>query len=235
VTTLASWNIGDGKDARKAGGLTELLHQGAQVLALQEAGDRRRMLEHWCELHDWEPFFGDEPGAPSVPILWNPRAVNMLGAGTRPATPATKVGPLGAGPSTMKPKVWNRARFEIHDRDADLLVINGHIVPSVYLPKRRRLAAKQIEVLADMVEFRETATERDLVDVAALGDFNMRPSHELLAPLRQLGMRQRVHEPTHGRFRTIDHGWTLGCPAAADAIDMPGDHRGVVLTTKESR
>jgi endonuclease/exonuclease/phosphatase family metal-dependent hydrolase len=225
VTTIATWNVGDGKDASKADGLDRLARHGADVIGLQECGDREQMLKRWCEQNGWEMFAGSLPGAPSVPILSNPRAVKATHSGTTPATPATFVGRAGAGPSTMKPKVWNRVRFAADG--VEVVVINGHLVPSVYLPRRRKLARRQIAVLAEMVERREGK-----VPVVAVGDFNMKPGDRLTKPLRALGMRQRTHDATHGR-RTIDLIWTLGCDGRAEVVGMPSDHRAVVFNLKE--
>lgn len=222
--SVATWNMGDGDDRMKARGLDRLVHHGANIIALQEAGDRQQMLDRWCQLTGWSAYVGrGTAGAPSVPILWNPQAVRALRMGTTPATPATKVGPLGAGPSVMKPKVWNHVRF---DGPTDFVVINGHVVPSVYLPKRADLARRHIAVLADMAEHR-----LGRVDVIAVGDYNMKPGDKLTKPLRDLGMKQRTREGTHGR-RVIDHIWTLGVDGRTEVVGMPSDHRAALFSLR---
>jgi len=234
VTTVATWNVGDGLDAAKMHGLVKLVKHDADVIGLQECGDRKRLIDEFCERTGWHAWMGDgSPGAPSVPILWDPRTVKALHMDTRPATPATDTGRLGAGPNVVKPKVWNKVRFET-EAPADLLVINGHGPASIWARRRRALARTMIEVGADIVEHREIPVEKDRVDVVLVGDLNMRPGHSLTRPLRELGMTQRTHEPTHGR-RTIDHVWTLGCSGVTTVLDMPSDHRAVLLTVKESR
>lgn len=225
MTTLATWNVGDGIDAVKMHGLVKLLKHGADVIGLQECGDRQRLLEEFCDRTGWQIYTGSVPGAPSVPILWNPDAIRAVAMGTRQATPATHVGPMGAGPSLMKPKVWNRIRFATDD--GPLVVINGHVVPSVYLPKRRDLARRHIAELADMVEHHKRRGR----GIAAVGDFNMRPSDSLTKPLRDAGMKQRTKRPTHGR-RTIDHTWTLGLTGSVDVLEMPSDHNAALLTVR---
>lgn len=232
---VATWNVGDGPDATKARGLAALVKRGADVLGLQECGDRGDLLEEFCARTGWDMWPGVGPGAASVPILWNPRTVRKEVAGTMPATPPTHVGRPGAGPDTMKAKVWNRARFiSISESDrgefgTPFVFINGHIVPSVYLPPRRRLARRQVDVLAGVVRRR-----KGRVPIVAVGDFNMAPGHPLARPLRELGMTQRTRSATHGR-RLIDHTWTLGVSGVASVVDMPSDHRAVLLTLKESR
>lgn len=226
---VATWNVGDGPDRDKARGLDRLVAAGADVICLQEAGDRQAMLGIWCALTNWQMWPGDgSPGSASVPILWNPKAVRALHTDTRPATPETDAGPLGAGPDVVKAKVWNKVRFETDD-DADLLVINGHGPASVWARRRRALAREMIAVGADIVERREVPVEKDRVDVVLVGDLNMRPRHSLTKPLRDLGMKQRTKDPTHGR-RCIDHVWTLGCEGRTEVLPMPSDHRAVVLT-----
>lgn len=218
---IASWNMGNRKDPDVLAGLDKLRLRGAHIIGLQEAGDRRRVIDRFADDNGWSAYYGAAvPGAASVPILWNPKIAHQVARGTREVTPQTYVGRLGAGPSTMKAKVWNFMRFQ----DAPV-VINGHIVPSVYLPKRRRIAAAQIEALADMAERRG---ERG-VPVVGIGDFNMRPSDRLTRPLRQVGMVQRTHKATHGR-RLIDHVWTLDCRGSVDVLPMPSDHHAVLFT-----
>lgn len=224
MTRIATWNCGNRSDDQVLGGLHRLAGK-CDVMGLQECGDRAKVLNRFCEATGWQCWLGDRPGAPSVPILWNPKVVRALVTGTTPATTATFVGPRGAGPSRMKAKVWNRVRFAA-DKER-LVVINGHIVPSVYLLARRRLAARQITVLAGMV-----AKRRGRVPVIAVGDFNMKPSDRLTKPLRRLGMKQRTHRPTHGR-RCIDHVWTLGVEGRVEVVEMPSDHRAVLFEIKE--
>ncbi len=224
---VATWNVGDGHDAVKQQGLARLVKNGADVICLQECGDRQKMLDAFCDRTGWSIYYGSKHGAPSVPILWNPKTVRASGFGTREATPATHVGRAGAGPSVMKPKVWNHIRFV--GGGTVLVVINGHVVPSVYLPKRRELARKHLAVLADMVEWRARLDRA----VVAVGDFNMRPRNPLTKPLRKLGMTQRTKAPTHGR-RTIDHVWTLDVDGSVTVLEMPSDHNAALLTVKET-
>lgn len=217
---IATWNMGNRPHPIVASGLDRLSSHGVDAMGLQEAGDRRRMLNDWCARHGWRVYYGedDTPGAPSVPILWNPDTVVPVAFGTREVTDPIKVGKPGAGPSTMKAKVWNRVRFQ-----DEPTLINGHIVPSVYLPARRRIAEQQIEALAEM------AAKRKGRAVVAVGDFNMRPTDKLVRPLRDIGMVQRTQLPTHGR-RLIDHVWTQECRGATAVLTMPSDHKAVVLS-----
>lgn len=221
---VATANLGNGSDAKVRNGLTRLKARGVQVAGLQEAGDRRRAIESWCRENKWDAFWGDgSPGASSTPIIYD-RALDVSNKGTREATPRTYAGKAGAGPSTVKRKVWNHLRV---DGDGPPFVfISGHLPASLYLPGRRRLGKKMIAVLADMVKHREGK-----VAVIAVGDFNSKPSALLLRPLRKLGMKQRTKGATHGR-RTIDLVWTLGVEGRTEVVDVNSDHRAVVLSIK---
>lgn len=233
MTTAATWNIGDGGDQLKARGLDRLVEHGADIIGLQEAGDRGRMIKHWCHDHDWHLWLGEGRGASSVPILWNPAAVKRLNTDTWAATPPTNTGRLGVGPNVVKAKVWNKVRFEI-DGEVDLLFVNGHGPASIWAPKRRRLAERWVAELADRLEHRERAVDGDQVDVLVVMDGNAKPTDRLWRPLRDLGMEQHTMHPTHGQ-RVIDLTWTLGCDGRTEVITMPGDHRAAIFTKKESR
>lgn len=220
---VATWNVGNRGDASVLHGLTHLARE-ADVLCLQECGDRKNVLGEFCGRQGWMIWLGEGPGASSVPILWNPKVVTARVKGTNPATKPTNAGKRGAGPNVVKAKVWQRVRFTEGKRA--VVVINGHLPASLYLPGRRRLGKRMIAVLADMVRQR-----KGKVSVIAVGDFNSKPSSSLLNPLRKLGMTQRTHAPTHGR-RTIDLVWTLGVGGVVEVIGMPSDHRAVVLSVK---
>ncbi|WP_183092896.1 endonuclease/exonuclease/phosphatase family protein [Nocardioides stalactiti] len=224
MTGVATANLGNRPDAAVLAGLHSLALR-ADVFGLQECGDRLKILGRFCTATGWECWTGDEEGSASTPVLWNPKAVEVSRQGTRPATEATNTGRLGAGPDVVKAKVWNHARVHAPGEDPFVL-INGHLPASLYLPRRRALAKKQIADLADMVERRE-----DRIDVVVVGDMNARPNALVLKPLRRFGMKQRTHQPTHGR-RTIDHVWTLGVSGRVEVVSFPSDHRVPIMTTR---
>lgn len=227
MTAVATFNLGNHPDRDVARGLDRIVGHGADIMGLQEAGDRTRLLLSWCTSSGWSYFGGNgEDGAPSTPIIWNPAAVRVSHKGTRPATPATDCGRLGAGPSVVKPKVWNHVRIE-QDDSGPFVFINGHLPASLYLPKRRALAKRQVAVLADMVADRK----RHGVDVVVTMDGNCGEHDPLWRPLKRLGMHQHTHAPTHGR-RTIDLTWTLGVGGRAEVVTVPSDHRSVILTLR---
>lgn len=220
---VATWNVGSRKDNDVARGLVKLVKSGVDVAGLQECGDRGDLLNEFCKRTGWQMWPGDgSPGASSVPILWNPRTVRARVTGTNEATGPTWA--PGRGPDRVKAKVWNRVRFT--DADGPVVVVNGHLPASLYMPGRRRIARRQVAVLERMVEQRAGH-----VPVVALMDANSKPTDRLWKPLRQLGMVQRTHQPTHGR-RTIDLVWTHGIAGRAEVLDMPSDHNAVVFETR---
>lgn len=220
---VATWNVGNRRDNDVARGLVKLVKTGVDVLGLQECGDRGDLLDEFCRRTGWHMWPGDgSAGASSVPILWNPRTVKAMRTGTNEATDPTWA--PGRGPDRVKAKVWNRVRF-VGD-DGPVVVINGHLPASLYMPGRRALAKRQVAVLERMVEQRA-----DRVPVVALMDANSKPTNRLWKPLRGLGMVQRTHQPTHGR-RTIDLVWTHGISGRVEVLDMPSDHNAAVLQTR---
>ncbi len=216
-------NLGNRPDSSARRILELLSSHGALISGLQEAGDRRFVVEKWCKANGYDSYFGEKhEGAPSTPLIWS-KALRVTNVGTREATKATYTGKLGAGPPVVKPKVWNHAR--VHGLGAESFVfINGHLPASLYLPRRRALAKRQIAVLVEMIEKREDRG----VPVVVVGDFNCRPNALILKPLRRLGMVQRTRKPTHGR-RLIDHVWTLDVKGETKVIQIPSDHNGVVF------
>lgn len=229
TVTVASLNIGDGPDARKVDDLTTLATAGADVICLQEASDRQKVIGAWARRHGWRVWYGDgSGGAAACPILWRP-GVPVTGMDTHTAVPARYVGNPGAGPSRVKRKVVNRIRIK-RGRFRRLHVLNTHLIPSATrdLPntvKRRRHYADHIKAVSDVVRRRWGA-------VVLVGDFNSSPSFALLAPLRAAGMRQHVRTPTHGR-RTIDHAWTRRLRVCSvRTIPTSSDHRAVVVTVR---
>lgn len=224
MTTVATWNVGSRSDDKVLGGLDRLAERAA-AFGLQECGDRGKVLRRFIERHNWRLWDGDAPGSTSTPILWNPKALEATHCGTTRATPATFAGRGGAGPSVVKAKVWQRVRF-VSDI-GPFVFIDGHLPASLYLARRRELAARQVDVLEQVVRRR-----KGRVPVVAVMDANSKPDDRLWDDLRQLGMTQHTRDATHGR-RCIDLTWTLGVGGRANVIDMPSDHNAVLLTLKE--
>jgi hypothetical protein len=223
VIATASANLGNFKDEVVLKGLKELAKQ-VSVIAVQEAGDRGRVLARFCDATGWMMYVGDEEGAPSVTILWDPQAVLVTNESTRPATDRTDCGKCGAGPDVVKAKVWNKIRVHPRNGDAPFVFINGHLPASIYCKCRKRLAKEMIEELADM--FR---TRKGHVDVVAMMDGNSFSWNPIWKPIRNLGAKQWVKFPTKG-LRSIDMGWTLGRKAKARKFKGKySDHAWVIL------
>ena len=222
---VATYNLGDGPDAAKVADLDKIAAHDADVICLQEAGDRQDVLRRWAKSRDWQVWFGSESmeGASSVPIL---HRITVGGKFSRLAVDSMWVGP-GAGPDVSKPKVVNGVRA------GRVAVLNTHFIASATrkdAEARRRHYRRQVAVLADMSRNR---IRRDQCLVVA-GDFNAEPDFELLDPLRALGLRQRVNGPTLGN-RCVDLVWTHGL-RAPDSIVIRGlssNHDAPLVSVKE--
>lgn len=221
---LGSANLGNRPNKAVLSGLV-LFAEQVDVIACQEAGDRRGVIEEFCQYTGWMAWYGTEPGAPSVPILWNPRVVRGSRPGTRPCTDATDCGTCGVGPRRVKAKVWNKMRFT--DRAGrTCVVINGHLPASLYCKCRRRLGEQMVDELADMFALR-----KGHVPTFALMDGNSRPGNRIWKPLRKAKIKQVVRFPTKGA-RRIDLVWVQGSKAKARAFKRKfSDHRWVIVQT----
>jgi hypothetical protein len=223
VTTVASANLGNRSDDDVFQGLVEL-SKYTDVIGVQEAGDRGRVLARFVAATGWMVFHGVGEGAPSVAVLWNPQQVIGTHPSTRPCTPATDCGSCGAGPDRVKAKVWNKVRINPRNGDSPFVFINGHLPASLYCKCRKRLAKDMITELVDMFVRRE-----DKIDVVAVMDGNSLSSNPIWRPLKKAGAKQWTRFPTHG-LRAIDLTWTLGRKAKARAFKKKfSDHRWVIL------
>lgn len=223
--TLATWNVGNRDDRAVRVGLTMLSARQVDVIGLQECGDRWGLLPDWAaengyEVRRWGVGF---PGADSVPILVRGRARRRR---VREAVEGGREVGRGAGPSRAKAKVVQVARVDLDDWP--LAVLNTHMVASATrLGHRQRKAHYEdhIEVVAQMARRQIERRGR----VVVLGDMNAPPDFRGLDPLREVGLHNQVHQPTHGR-RCIDHIWTHGLQVTERlVIKMPSDHDAALV------
>ena len=109
--TVVTYNMGDGPDERKRDDLLQLLDAGAQVICLQEAGDRREVLEDFCAEVGWVLWRGFAAGSPSVPIVHDGQALiearsSRLALLPSPALmPPLAPGAAGAGMGTTRSRL----------------------------------------------------------------------------------------------------------------------------------
>lgn len=224
MNPVATANLGNFSNSKVLKGLL-LLSLETDVIGVQEGGDRRGVLETFCEKTGWRAFFGDVEGSASVAILWNPNRVFASEIRTRPCNPAEDCGSCGVGPDMVKAKVWNHIRFKpLYGGDAYVFV-NGHLPASLYCKCRSKIANIMIEELEAMA-----AARKDRVRFVAVMDSNSSSAQRRWKPLKKLGMKQWTKVPTHG-LRIIDLTWTLGVKKAK-AVRFKGkysDHRWVIL------
>ncbi len=232
--STATYNLGDGPDHRKVTDLLTLADMGADVIGLQEAGDRGAVLFKFLTKHPRWGLFSDPhtPGSSSVPILYRLDRFALVKAEAVIAVPAMNVGPDGAGPSRAKAKVVNRVHLTHTETGRTVHVLNTHMLPSVTrkdlsefeTATRRAHYAQHIAALA------ATVNARDGV-VFVTGDFNAPPTFDLLQPLKDARLVGWSETGTHGT-RPIDH--VLSREAAVltgvrqELLDLSSDHRAVV-------
>lgn len=197
----------------------------ADVITVQEAGDRERPLRAFCDATGWTLLREDGDGRGKVAVLLSPvnaAFAEVAGWGYVPCTDRTFVGAPGAGPEWISPKHVLAADL------GDVTVATTHLVPSVQRPpfpgrtKRRELYRQHI---AAIVEWAATVPS----PIVLTGDFNATPDYPQMDPLREAGFRCHA-VPSHGD-RAIDHIWVRGCTAdAVEALPFPSDHRMVAAT-----
>jgi hypothetical protein len=196
---FATWNFGPGTLADLLG-----LMATFTILAIQEAGDRGKVIAG--ALHDagWKDITGPEPGQSSTPLLYDPAAHQLLRVFRILIAHAQDVGP-GAGPSRMKQKWLIGGLFRDLATGRLFLAFSVHYVATQGKPKRHQVALATSRRIA-------VAVARFTLAVFILGDFNTTPTSPVARILRRAGLAftQLADKMlgTHGR-RAIDQiTWT---------------------------
>lgn len=193
VLTLATWNVGPGT----LGDLIRL-RRYADVIALQEAGDRSPLLRSTMRT-GWKAVTGVQPGQPSTPLIYDPAALTLLKPSRLLLAAAQDVGP-GAGPDRLKAKWLIGGRFLHQESGRRFWLYSTHYVATQGKPKRHRVALAMSSRIALLAR-------RAIRPVFVMGDFNAVPGSAVLRVLKDVGMvlAQLVGRPvpTHGR-RAID-------------------------------
>lgn len=229
---VATWNIGDGK------GKVRDLHniaRDADVIALQEAGDRGKELAAFLVRHPFWAMYrpNDAPGQASLPFLYRRLLFEVVGSYAEPAVEARNVGPNGAGPSTTKPKWVTRLHLVHKETGRTLHVLNTHMIPSV---TRTNLPAAELDArrkhYADHVDALDAVIAARAGVVVVCADLNAPKGFDLLAPL-MADLEGWSTAATHGQ-RAIDHVlYRLG-PAISNSghrvVKTTSDHNAVIAT-----
>lgn len=202
--TVASLNIGDGPEDAKLRDLHRLSLR-AQVIGLQEAGDRDALLRRFLAEHEgWALFTGTGPGAGKVPVLYDTRALGIDTARSRAvvAWGGGYVGPVGAGPTSLAPKVLTHATFTHVQTGRRVHVLNHHLIAShmrLGLPTRERVRRRTIA--ATQADTFERESEQTHGVVFGTGDWNA-PRNWVAGHVEGFSVDNRG--ATFG-LRTIDH------------------------------
>lgn len=195
---IATWNMGNAGDQVVQRDATRIVSR-ADVVVVQEAGDRQRILDRLDARPGIAVYRGDgRPGAARTAIIWHTHRLHRRAASTIPVVPRTYVGARGTGPARLGPKVLNRVRLFDLEQHRPVTVAAMHVVPSVYLEIRRQLAIRQIAAARELALRVHGAT-------VIPGDWNMGPTHPLLRPLRRT---TRSCDPPPGQLVTHGRGWT---------------------------
>lgn len=202
VLRVASYNVHYANPRVEADVRELSKHAGA--IALQEVGGFGAALDNLRR-----SGYGVYPRGASDVVVWRKRSLRRVAAGRLVVGERTYVGPDGAGGDTFARRYVNWVRF-LHKPSGRYVVVGStHVVPSVYLPIRRELAAAHVERTAAWVARR---SERTFVG----GDWNMTEHHELFGPLEAVA-NYNHHVlgplPTHSvpdPHRAIDGWWHRG-------------------------
>lgn len=216
--TLATWNIGPGRPSD-----VRLLMADADLVACQEAGDRKTMLRDLATVAGWKIITGNQPGQSSTPLLYDPTVLKLEQTSRVLVAPAQYVGP-GAGPDRLKAKWLIGGLFRHVPTGRRFWAYSVHYVATQGKPRRRAVAlATSRRILLRVKSLRRP--------VIVLGDYNALPDSPVLRILLEL-MRLAGDAPSHGR-RSIDH--AVYTPrrwlklSSERSVETHSDHRAVVL------
>lgn len=196
---FGTWNFGPGTLADLLG-----LMATFTILAIQEAGDRAKVIAQALNEAGWEGITGPEPGQSSTPLLYDPAAHQLVRAFRILIAHAQDIGP-GAGPDRLKAKWLIGGLFRDLQTGRLFLAFSVHYVATQGKPKRHQVALATSRRIA-------VAIARFTLPVFILGDFNTVPTSAVARVLRRAGLQftQLAGKilGTHGR-RAIDQiAWT---------------------------
>lgn len=236
--TAATLNLGNASDADLASNITALSRdRGVSILGLQEAGDRADLLSKVRDragMASWRWCRPDDPGAPSVPIMYDSDVWSLETAcGGFLAVESRYLGPDGAGPDESKPKFVTA--FVLHHRASgrNVRVLNTHFIPSARrndlsdAEKQRRVQHVKDHVAALVDRIGRPATHP--MPVVLMGDLNGPGSWPLLQPLKDIDMVGWSTEPTHSSGESLDHVVRRNLANVSRAyVGTASDHKAVV-------
>lgn len=217
--TVASLNIRHGMSLKKKlADVDKIVDVKADFAGLQEIGSdkdrdaiRARLQKAGYGL--WAP---PNEGA-STPVVFKSPVEDK---GSYFLSPRTYVGDKGAGPDHMKAKYISYVKAS--PNGVSVIFGSCHLVPSIYIPVRKRLHNKEVARICQWCEFWYPKALPILV-----GDFNATPSQ--LTAINKTGMRGNTPIPTHGN-RAIDRVFATSKPKNAQSIPVNSDHNMLVAT-----
>lgn len=197
---IISQNIGPAKEAD----ILHLMNSGADILALQEAGDRGHLIGV-LRKHGYKVIIpAGKKGASSTPLVYNPKTVKLIKSHTF-LTSHSMFGGAGAGPAQVKQKWGVGGIFEQRSTGKRFRAYSTHYVASSYKPLRHHIA---------MIESNNVvkAISKEKIPTFIIGDFNAGLHSSVIHPLFAHGFTndEVAGNPlhTHGKS-TIDYIWWL--------------------------
>lgn len=218
---IGTLNLGNGS-ARQV--RTDLLHLMclADVLALQEAGDRHDEIEATCQHSGWDFYYGQGMSRRDV-VVYDKRVPVHRRTSVHLSDPTDTGNPPGprdsAGPDVVGAKELVLVRVRGFG-----WVGSAHLPASLWWPPRRRLALQNTNEMADW--------SRGRFHLAIGADWNCKPKSRVLKPLREAGLASTQdfkRMGTHGRA-PIDAFMYKGLVClGSEAVEVSSDHDAVIV------
>lgn len=184
----------------------EYLTDRCQIVLLEEAGFADAILRQAKRHFDVETFAGTGNATDHTQVMFAD-TMDFRRGRSYPLSSPLYVGDDGGVPKgTLEGKDLNVAVFRYNGRRINVGPYHG--VPSIYIPRRARLAREQVSAAS--------AVARRLPGITFIGgDFNMEPDNNILDPMRKAGMHSMQtrygFKATHGN-RAIDDLWWKADP-----------------------
>ena len=210
-------NMGTKKDRAD---LLKLIQANPEVLTLAELGGKKGMRRTKRVLNKHGYGFRGKGG---VGIAWDKDEQKLLNFNTKRLSNRTFVGKKGAGPSTLRAKDANWARFKDRDTKKRNVYTTAHLAPSIRIPVRGKLHKQQVQGLAELQ--RELHKMFPKASRTVLGDMNTSKAKRLRPLMKKAGLTAyKAPGKTH-RVGSID--WILSDAKLRKRLlrDYGSDHR----------
>jgi hypothetical protein len=203
----------------------ELLENDPGIIGFQEAGNihKIRRLKEYLRSQGYG-FYGRS----NNPIAFNKDQYKRVAKGSEFLTPATYVGPAGAGPNTLREKFANWLVLQQRGGGPLRSVTNVHNAPTRRLPVRRYLQTQQINGTLRLQ--RELANRFPELQRIVLGDFNVSKTGPLQG-FERLGLD--VEKSPYRTHRVGTPDWIIGDNLKNFRVEqLNSDHNALIADLK---